>query len=305
MQLVKTYKQFTDLYSILGWEVILKGSEWAVLSLLIRLEQAIALKKNLVKGQIDWNQKAFDFYITDQHIADLTGLHIKYVGKTISNLANLGLINAKYRVNSKKATEYTIVKPVPLPAEIIIPKFWSEVIFPEGFAEQLVQEYVDFINGGQNSKEKVELEKRLLKAGYSTSVVMEVLALDSFRIVANRLLNGLECNSSKEVDTNNKEELDPNTKAFKEFLDSNHLDFNGHKSFAEKEENEQEVILEILSKSNLEKVQNLGGFIYSLCKEDLAKLNERLAQVKSFKEVVKKEKKEEATSRDYYKQFFD
>ncbi|MFJ7369337.1 hypothetical protein ACIQVU_07860 [Lysinibacillus sp. NPDC098008] len=305
MQLVKTYKQFTDLYSILGWEVILKGSDWAVLSLLVRLEQAIALKKNLVKGQIDWNQKAFDFYITDQHIADLTGLHIKSIGKIISNLEELGLISAKYRVNSKKATEYTIVKPVPLPAEIIIPKFWTEVIFTEGRAEQLVREYVDFVNGGQNSKEKVELEKRLLEAGYPYSTVAEVLALDSFLIVANGLLNGLKCNSKEGIDTKEEEEVEPTIKAFKEFLDSNSLDFNGYKSFAKKDENEQEVILEILSKSNLEKVQNLGGFIYALCTEDLAKLNERLVQVKSFKGVVKKEKKEEATDRDYYNKFFE
>lgn len=130
-----------------------------------------------------------------------------------------------------------------------------------------------------------------------------MLALDSFRIVANGLLNGLDSKPSEEVDTKEEEDVEPNIKAFKEFLDSNDLDFNGYKSFVEKDENEQEVILEILSKSNLEKVQNLGGFIYSLCKEDLAKLNKRLEQVKSFKVVVKQAKKETAaTDRSYYEQ---
>ncbi|MCH4828061.1 hypothetical protein [Planococcus halocryophilus] len=152
------------MYDLAGWPNYIDFTGMYLLDKFCELEQ---LRHYNPKKKVDWDIQSYWFFISDKELSDFANIKSRTtLKKHIDKLIKFNLIETKEdraKNHKGKATQYRIVKPLPLPPEV---KFSETYIkrYGEFFLEQIFEDHKALISTYSAQKMDVINEEDEVKA---------------------------------------------------------------------------------------------------------------------------------------------
>lgn len=138
---MKFFSLNNKLYELIGWQKKLSANHMYILKTMWDIEQTFHNSQS--NRHLNWDMESFWFHLSDKDLMDLTGIKSRStVSAKVKELVQLGLLETsdeRSKNHEGKATEYRIVKPIPLPDIISFPNIYVSR-YGQNYLEEIVQE---------------------------------------------------------------------------------------------------------------------------------------------------------------------